>query len=210
VRLSPALFNQFLGSSVRQDFMWRRRSACPCVSASSGAARYDCPVCNGKGHIWASAEVPGWAGMSNQIPKKSATPINWEPGDATLTIPSDSPLYGVRQYDRIRALGSTNPFSEVIVPGRNDKLRMPVVSVSRVFWLATDGETIVEGGIPTVAANGAMTWASGAPPAETSFTVEGTREDEFFVYDSLASDRNSGVSGLPLKLQARKFDLLGR
>lgn len=148
--------------------------------------------------------------MSNQVPKKAMTPINWEAGDAMLTIPAASPLYGLRQYDRLRALNSTNPFSEVIVPGRNDKLRMPVIAVARVFWLAPDGVTIVEGGIPTVAADGAMSWSAGAPPAGSSFTVEGTREDEFFVYTSLPSDRNSGVSGLPLQLQARKFDLLGR
>jgi len=209
-KLSPALFNQFLAGSVRQDFKWRRRSACPCVNAASGQAQYDCPVCNGKGHIWSSTEVDCWAGMANQIPKKSFQPVSWEPGDAVLTIPSDSPLYAARQYDRIRALNSSTTFSEVITPGRNDKLRMPVIEVTRTFWIADDKQTIVEGGIPTVSADGGLSWSSGSPPAGRSFTVEGTRADEFYIYDSLPSDRNSGVSGLPLMLQARNFDLLGR
>lgn len=148
--------------------------------------------------------------MSNQIPRKGFQPINWEPGDAVLTIPADSPLYAAKQFDRIRALGAITPFSEVIVPGRNDHLRQPVLSITRVFWLAADGVTQVDGGFPTVATDGSMTWTSGAPPPGTTFTIEGKRNEEFFVYTSLASHRNSGVCGLPTMLQVRAFDLLGR
>lgn len=213
MRLSPARFNAFLGAggSVTQKFFWRRRSACPCVAESSGQARFDCPICGGKGNIYA-AEVPGWAGMTNQTPQKAQAIFgSWEPGDCVITIPSNSPLYGARRFDRIRADDSTNPFSEVIRPGLNDRVQGKIKSIDRVLWIdPNDNTKIIEGGIPTVAADGSLSWTSGAPPAGVNYTIEGVRYDEFFVWHPLASDRNSGISGLPLKLAARVYDLMGR
>jgi hypothetical protein len=212
MRLSPARFNRFLSGDVHQDFAWRRSYACPCINTTSGSSspREDCQLCNGKGRQW-NAEVSCKAGMTNQTPQKGFAQFGtWESGDATFTIPSSSAMYACGQYDRIRALNSTNPFSYNLVRGDGDKLLGTIVSISRVFWIAQDEVTIVEGGIPTVGADGALTWTTGEPPANVAYSVSGVKYDEFFVYLPLSSDRNSGVSGLPMKLLARVFDLYGR
>lgn len=211
MRFSPARFNAFLNGAVGQAFAWRRRSACPCADPSSGHASFNCQVCSGKGHIWSTCEEQVVAGQSSQSPQKAiATFGNYERGDCTITIPSDSPMYDAGQYDRIRSLASTNRFSEVVRPGLNDRLLGTIVCVDRVFWLDTDDETVVEGRVPTVDENGALIWEHGSPPAGRNYVIEGTRYDEWFVYIPLVTDRNIGVMGLPRKVAARRFDLLGR
>jgi len=211
MRLSATRFNDFLSGAVRQRFTWRRRSACPCIDPSTSAPRYDCPLCRGKGHLWAD-EVEGFAGQSSQSPAKAiATFGSWERGDCTLTLPSNSPIYDAGQYDRIRSLDSVGSFSEVVRPGLNDALLGKVVCLHRVFWLNDGGTAVVEGPVPDLAADGTMTWPNlDGPPEGRQYTVEGERYDEWFVYMPLAADRNSGASGLPRKLAARRLDILLR
>ena len=208
MQLSSGAFNAFLGG-VGQDFQWRRASACPCINPASGAATPNCPFCSGKGVTWA-AEVAGKAGMQQQSPRKQFAMFGvFEPGDATLTIPSNSVLYGAGHLDRFRALNSTNPFSTAMIRGDNDKILGTVQSISRVYWIAAD--VIVEGGIPAVGDDGTLTWTSGEPPAGTAYSISGIKYDEFFVYLSLPSDRNAHAgAALPRKLLARKFDLFNR
>jgi hypothetical protein len=123
VTFSPGAFNNFLNGAVRQLVTWRKRSACPCLSPTSGQADATCPICHGKTHIWA-AEVDGVVGITNQTPQKAMAAFGtWEPGDCTFTIPNNTPLYAARQYDRIRSKDSTNPFSEVMIPGQNRRYR---------------------------------------------------------------------------------------
>lgn len=211
MQLSAQRFNAFLGGAVRQDVLWRRHSACPCVNPASGAADPLCPVCGGTGHSWADP-VPAWAGVTSQSPRRAYAVFGgWELGDAVITIGSDSPLYAAAEFDRIQLLASTTPFSDVRTPGLNDRLRAPVQSISRVFWLSADRSTVVEGSVPTVGADGSLSWPDGGgPPQGVSYTVEGVRFLELYVYGPLASDRNSGAASLPLKLAARNFDLIGR
>ena len=103
MQLSPTAFNAHL-LNIGQRLGWRRAFACPCVNPASGAARQDCPLCRGKGRQWA-AEVIGVAGMQNQSQKKGFAQFGtWEPGDALLTVGSDSPFYDAGQYDRFRAV----------------------------------------------------------------------------------------------------------
>lgn len=207
-RFSPAAFNRLLGGPMRQAFGWRKASSCPCLE--DGQPDPTCALCRGKGRTWA-AEVVGWAGMTSQEPKKATAAFgNWTPGDAVITIPNDSPLYGCGWYDRFRAIDSDTTFSEVVIPDVNDHLLGSIKQITRVFWKNDAGDAYVEGGIPTVATNGALVFASGAPPEGVQFTVEGRRWDELYCYDKLPSDRNVGISGLPLKLNARAFDMFGR
>lgn len=210
MQLSPGAFNAFLGG-IGQDFAWRQSFACPCVNPASGAAKQNCPLCFGKGRQW-SAEVSGKAGMTNQSQKKGFASFGtWEPGDAVLTIGSDSALYAAGQYDRFRAVNSTHVFSHNLMHDGSDKLLGTVVSISRVFWLNSAGTATVEGGIPTVAADGSMTWATGEPSAGAAYSISGVKYDEFFVYMDLPSNRNEHAGAtLPKRLPVRRFDLFGR
>lgn len=210
MELSPSRFNEFLGG-IGQRFAWRQAFACPCVNPASGASKPGCPLCNGKGQMW-SAEVPGVAGMTAQNHKKGFANFGtWEPGDALLTIGSDSKLYGAGHFDRFRAINSTHRFNYVVVPGQNDKLLGTIKSVSRVFWLNSGGTAVVEGGIPAVAADGSLTWTSGAPPAGASYSITGIKYDEYFAYMALPANRNEHQgAALPQKLPVRKWDLFGR
>lgn len=192
---------------------WRQATACPCINPASGAARADCPLCHGKKYQWA-AEVPARCGFQNQNQKKGFAAFGiWEPGDALLTIGSDSPMYATGPFDRYRCKNATSPFSITRVRGEQDFILGTVVSLSRVFFIQQDGTTMTECGIPAIDANGNLTWAAGqvAPPDDTAYSVTGVKYDEYFAYPDFANSRNMHHGArLPKKLLARRFDLYGR
>ena len=202
-------FNDHL-AAMGQDFLWRKASMCPCVNPNSGAAKPNCPICGGKGRSWA-APVKAKAGMaSEKVLRQWAQFGRFEAGDAVLSVPENSPLYEAGQFDRVTMLNATDQFSLVLVRGLNDKINFPVRKVDRVYWIGA-GNVIVEGGIPAVAGNGQLSWASGAPGAGTQYSVSGTRYSEYFVWDDMPGDRNHHYGArLPRKLVVRRFDLFGR
>jgi hypothetical protein len=206
--LAPGAFDRALNGALGQKLGWRKAFSCPCVSANSGAAAPACSICAGKGTYW-QAEIVGTCGLSNQSQGKSFAQFGeWQPGDALLTIPETAPFYLAGQYDRFRALGSIERFSTALTPGLNDKLLGTIVAIDSVQWVVNNA--LVQGAIPTVNADGSLTFATGAPPANTSYVVNGTKSVEFFAYLALPASRNVGVSGLPRKLPIRRFDLFGR
>jgi hypothetical protein len=210
MRLNPAAFNRHL-AHMGQDFIWRRAYACPCRNPNSGAAKPNCKRCFGKGTFWGDP-VPATAGVASQsVTRQFAQFGQWEAGDAVISIPENSPMYEAGRYDRMLMLNSTDRFELPLVRGQNDKVQLPVERFERVFWLAPDGFTIVEGGLPTVSDAGALTWASGEPPVGTNYTITGTRFTEYYVFEQLPSDRGEHHGArLPKRVQARRFDLWGR
>lgn len=215
MRLNPAAFDAFLvtgGDAIGQDFIWRPSRACPCVNANSGAANPKCPQCSGKGRLWL-AGVHAKAGMTaQQNIKKFGQMGLYEMGDATLTIPQASAMYGCDQFDRVVMLNSTERFSLVLKRGgpAEKVFRTRVVSVEPVFWLDDLGQ-VVTGGTPTLALDGTPSWTSGAPPLGTTYTITGVSCDEYFVWNNMVSDRGEHMgAALPRKCIVRKFDLFGR
>lgn len=210
MRLSPTRFNRFI-AHIGQTMRWRRAFACPCTNAYSGAARADCPVCSGKGRTWAGP-LSGRAGVSGlQIQQHWAKFGTPELGDVVITVPSDSALYAMGQFDRVTFSDSSQPFSITLTRGDGDVIDREVAGIDRVFWLAPDGESIVEGGIPTVAADGSLSWEEGEPPMGVEFSITGRRRPEYFVFDNFPQDRahHHGAS-LPRRVVLRVFDLYGR
>lgn len=208
MRFSPSAFNRFL-NDIGQDFSWRKAFACPCVNPNSMQAAPNCPVCGGKGRAWTDAAV-GRSGVAGRDAMKEWAQFGlWDAGDVVLSIPSDSILYDMGQYDRVLMLNRTEPFSMNMIRGMNDLIRFPVVSVDRVFWIA--GGAIVEGEIPAVLPNGMLDWAGNAPPHGVTFSLTGRRTPEYFVYQDMPMDRphHAGMK-LPRKVVIRRFDLYGR
>ena len=211
MRLSPHRFNRHL-NHMGQDFLYRKASLCPCRDEYSGAGKSGCPRCSGKGVFWGSA-IPASAGVASQgVTKQFANFGQWEAGDAVFSIPEDSPMYECARYDRMTMLNSTDGFALALTHGATDeRLYMPVKKVERVFWLGSDGFTIIEGGIPFVGDDGVLTWASGEPPVGTQYSISGCRYTEYFVWEQLPSDRGEHHGArLPKRIQARRFDLFGR
>ena len=208
MKLSPRAFNAHI-RHMGQQVEWRRSFACPCVNAHSGAAKPGCPVCGGKGRAWAApvACVVGVSGQRTQL--AWAKFGQYESGDMVVILPSDSPAYAMGQFDRLRMLNSTDRFSRTLVHG-TERMQFIPKSVSRVFWL-NQANAIVDGGIPTVGTNGALTWTTGEPPAGATYTIEGERYSEYFCFGEYPSDRgiHSGAA-LPRKAVLRNFDLFGR
>jgi len=214
MRLNPGAFNKFLDTGpdhIGQDFLWRRGYKCPCTNPQSGAAKPNCRQCQGKAYFWdAEPGTPARCGMSSQQNLKLWAQFGqYEPGDATLTIPSSSPLYALGRMDRLLMLNSTEDFSATFTRGK-DRFWRKVQSIYRVFWL-DDDQAIVEGSIPTVQSDGDIVFTGDAPPFGRQYNVSGTYFDEYFIWQSLVSDRgeHSGAA-LPKKALARKLDLLGR
>lgn len=201
-------FNSLL-NHVGQDFTWRRAYACPCINPRSGAAKPSCPHCDGKGRLW-DAPVAGKAGIVGRDQLRKFADFGlWDQGDIMLSIPSNSPLYAMGQFDRIAALNRSEPFSANLIRGLNDTLRFPVLSVDRAFWL--DGEHIRDVALPVVNEDGSLTWADGAPPAGVTFSLTGRRTPEYFVYQELPTDRPLHFGEpLPRRVALRRFDLFGR
>jgi len=141
MQLSPGHFNRFL-SGIGQDTLWRKSDACPCISPHSGAANPACPHCSGKGRIWQAA-VSGRVGVSSMHAKRQYAVFGiFEAGDLLLTLPSDSPLYAMGQFDQVRLTGATQPFSVILEKGVRDDLQFHPESIARVFRIS--GTEIVE------------------------------------------------------------------
>lgn len=213
MQLSPGRFNAFL-RGIGQQFMWRRSFVCPNVNPASGAHIPNCQVCGNKPGILWNDEVQGVAGMTSKVSRRVVAQVGiWEPGDAILTIGSDSPLYAMGKFDRVRMLNSTVPFSLILIRGQNDRLPFKVVSFARAFWVTgqSPSQTLVEGGLPTVDDSGNLTWASNGPPNGQSYSLTGVKFDEHFCFQDLPSDRaeHSGAA-LPKRVHLRKFDLFSR
>lgn len=208
MQLNPAAFNSFL-QGIGQSFSWRKASACPCLSLHSKSPRADCLQCHGKGLLWA-APVTGTAGISGQKVQRAWAQFGMaQLGDMVVSIGSDSPLYVIGEFDRVVMLNSSVPFSRVLTRG-NDVLHQTPQVIDSVFWL--DGnQAIVAGGIPAVAGDCSLTWATGAPPDVQQYTMSGRELPEYFVYMDFPSDRSHHHGAdLPVKVVLRKFDLLGR
>lgn len=210
MQLNPKAFNAHL-AAIGQQVTWRRSHACPCVNPNSGASTPGCPICGGRGRFW-DPEVASVIGIASQgVQKRWAQMGRYEAGDAVVAIPENSPAYDAGQFDRVAMLNSTDRFSVPLTRGADDeRLFFRIANIDRVFWLTNGGAPIVDGGIPTVDAQGVLTWVTGAPPAGIQYTVEGSKNSEYFVFDTMPSDRNehSGAR-LPRKAVLRNFDLMG-
>ena len=206
--LSPRRFNRLL-NHMGQDFDWRRAYACPCVNPQSGAARHNCPHCAGKGRLWAGA-VTGRAGIVGRDQMKNFAVFGmWDAGDIMLSIPSDSPLYGIGQFDRVVALNRSEPFSLNLVRGQNDLIRFRPLSIERVFWLVGDVPT--DAGPVELLPDGRLQWGGAAPPMGATYSVTGRRTPEYFCYQELPADRPMHYGApLPRRVTLRRFDLFGR
>jgi hypothetical protein len=213
MRFSRVAFNRHL-ENIGQKVVWRASYACPCVNPTSGAADPRCPLCVGIGRIWEKG-VETVVGVASQ-----KTHERWvkfgrsEVGDMVLSIPESSPMWdGAGQFDRVVSMNGLDGFSEVLTRGATtEKLRVPVNSISRVFWRdRNDPKQIVEGGIPKVDENGRLTWTEKEPPPGTQYSITGDRFSEYFMLDQFPSDRNqhSGVR-LPKNVVLRKWHLYGR
>lgn len=209
MQLDPCAFNRLL-AGIGQDVLWRRSYLCPCVNPHSGASKPNCPRCSGKGRFWDPPVASRVGVPSTRVQREWAQFGRYESGDMVLSIPSDQPIYEMGEFDRVTALNSSDVFQLPMVRGQNDLVRFPVLSITRVFWLAQNGE-VVEGALPEVAPNGALSWVMGGPPPGTQYTVCGLRYAEYYCYMELPSDRGEhGGALLPRKVALRKFDLFGR
>lgn len=211
MRLQPDAFNKFL-AGIGQKISWRKSHACPCVDKNSGAAKSSCPVCGGKGRFW-DAAVGGVIGIASQkVQARWAQSGRYEAGDAVVVIPENVACYDAGKFDRFTMLNSTDRFSLPLTRGApSERILFQVEKVDRVFSLTNGGLPLVEWGIPTVAANGTLSWSSGAPTTGVQYAIEGTKFSEYYVFDNLPSDRNqhSGAR-LPRNAVLRNFDLYSR
>lgn len=213
MQFSPTAFNQFL-AGIGQAYNWYQSFACPCINPHSGAAKPGCPLCFGKGRQF-SAPVEGVAGISGARTQREWAQFGvYERGDIVVTIPENTALYQIGQFDRVTALNANNPFSLVLTSGSvgTERLNFSVQAITRVFWLTPDGSAVVEGGTPTVNADGTLSWPNGGqPPAGIQYTITGTKLLDYFCFGDFPSNRaHNGGLRLPRKVILRDFDLFNR
>lgn len=212
MKLNPAEFNTWL-RAVGQRVKWREASVCPCRNEFSGAAEATCPLCHGKGWLWAAA-VDGVIGIPRQDVNRFVKEFGtYEAGDMAIAVGSDSPLYGMGRFDRVVLMNSTDRFERFLVRGENDVVDAPVAQITRCYWRNPTGTALEEGAIPAWdPVTKALTWEDGeGPPIGQQYAIIGTKYDEYFIFDRMPSDRNEhqGLQ-LPKRVPLRKFDLFGR
>lgn len=212
MRLSPTRFNRFL-NKIGQSVSWQRASDCPCRDSSSGAARYNCANCHGTGVLWADPATGVVALTGQKLQLAWAQFGLWEQGDVVVSLPSDSPVYAMGQFDRVRFLDSSRPFSSVLTHrDAGDTLGPGVTVIDRVFWLDQD-EAIVEPALPALdTVTGNLDWSGTTAPADgQQFSVTGRRQPEYFCWGEYPQDRaHQHGDALPRRVVLRRFDLFGR
>lgn len=208
--LNPAAFNQLL-NTLGEDFMWRRAHACACLDRASGAPKARCPACGGKGRLW-EPPVKAHAGVASSSNQQQWAKMGlWQQGDLVLSIPEDSPMYEVAQFDRAECLTSFDDFSLPLIHGdATERVVGRVESVRRCFTLV--GADMVDLSLPVIDADGRVTFPSGGGPAlDQSYTITGTRRTEYYCFGAFSNDRfKQHGARLPRKMVMRRFDLLGR
>lgn len=213
MRLNPSRFNRHL-RNIGQEVAWRRSFSCACADPLTGAPDPKHALCAGKGRLWADpVQTTVGVAKQNVEPEQAALGV-YDTGDMVMTVGSDSPMWAdAGRFDRVVLLNSTDVFSQPLQRGApHERLLFQVQSFSRCFWLSPDRSSIIEGGLPVVDDNGNLSWPNGdGPPLGRQYSLTGSRFDEYFIIDSLPSDRNehSGYQ-LPKRIQMRKWDLFGR
>ena len=211
MRFNPSAFDRHL-NNIGQTVLWRRSYGCACVNPSSGSPDPKHALCHGKGRIWDSP-IETITGVANQATTAEwAQSGQWESGDMVLSIPQSSPLWDAGQFDRVVMLNSDDVFSQPLVRGApTERLLFAANAITRVFWLHATTRLIAEGGIPTIDANGIPSWETGAPPVGTTYSITGTKLNEYFIWGKYPSDRNEHAGmRLPKRTIMRKWDLFGR
>jgi hypothetical protein len=212
MQLNAEAFARHLDGFAEQ-FKYRKAYACPCLNPTSSAPQANCPACLGKGWLWSLPIDADCAVASSKVQLEWSKMGNWESGDLVLSIPYTSVLYGIAQFDRVVQLTSTDERALVLVRGsERERLQGAVKQVLRTFWFADDGQTPVEGGIPTVGGDGRLAWpATGAPPAGKKYSITYCRYTEYYCFGEFSNDRKKhGGALLPRRVVLRRFDLLGR
>jgi hypothetical protein len=164
----------------------------------------------GVGVIW-DGPVDAMVALAGQKVQRGWAQFGfYEQGDVVLTLQSDSPAYDMGERDRVVFVQSSMPFSVVRTNTGAQKLEFPVATIESVLWL--DGAGVrVDGALPAVAADGTLTWASGAPPADTQYSITGRKRPEYFCWGDFPQDRaHHGGLPLPRRVVLRRFDLFGR
>lgn len=207
--LSPLHFNRFL-AKMGQDVEWRRATDCPCRNPRSGGANPACPICGGIGQVWSNSQAGTIALTGQEIQRQWAALGMWESGDVVVTIPSDSPLYGVGEFDRVRFIQSTEPFSRVLVRGSETLHLVSVAAIEQAVMIQNGA--LVQLPKPTLTAQGQLQWPPGeGPPLGAPYTLVGRAHPEYFVWGNFPQDRaHHHGRDLPRRVVLRRFDLFGR
>jgi len=208
VKLSPKKFNRFV-ARIGQNVSWKRAYDCPCKDPNSGAASYDCLICDGVGHVWDDALPCNLALSGQKIQRQWADFGAWENGDVVVTIGSDSPVYKAGEFDRITLEDSSAPFSITKIHDGSERLPFKIVVIDRIFWL-DDESNIINGEIPTVDVDGSLTWIV-SPPSGIQYSITGRRRPEYYMYQEFPQDRaHFQGAALPRRVVLRSFELMSK
>lgn len=214
MRFNPTAFNRHL-VNIGQRMLWRRSYACACANPLTGAADPKHALCGGKGRIW-DDPVETICGVSKQAVTAEMVDAGvYDSGDMTMSVPENSPMWeSAGRFDRVTLLNSTDVFSQPLMRGgpMPERLLFSVEKLTRCFTLDPVTRGIVENALPSIDTDGMIVFAPGdEPPLGASYSLTGTKFDDYYIFDQLPSDRNehSGMR-LPKRVQLRKWDLFGR
>lgn len=205
MNLDPGDLNALL-DEMGQDVQWRRAHACPCVNPSSGQAKSSCGHCRGKGRLWQHPVTARTGVAGGTVQTKWFNFGAYATGDIVVSVPSDSPLYAIGPHDRVLFLNRTEPFSQNVVKGVNERMNFAVVDLEKVLYL--DGANLVDAPLPLIMPDGSLDWSGVELPDGVTFSITGRRRAEYFCLPDTPWDRphHAGAT-LPRKVVLRRFDM---
>lgn len=212
MKFSPGRFNGLI-ANIAQQVAWWKTDRCPCRDPYSGGPTQGCPSCGGRGWLW-NAQTAGTLFLSGmKVQSQWATFGLYQTGDVSVTLPSNSSVYALKDMDRVRFTDSSAGVNQTFTHGVDDTvLPFQLTSIDRVFVL--NGSQLPQDlTTPTIHSDQTLTWASGQEPAAgQQYTLTGRARPEYFVaYSSVEQDRahHRGFA-LPRRIILRRFDLFGR
>jgi hypothetical protein len=200
-----APYTNVLSGSLGTRLQWEKWHRCPCTG-HEGAARRDCPICNGEGGIFDPPSAifrAGLTGVSAKQLENLRTKLG--PGligDASVSIPANAPAYGlVTGGDRFLAVDALDPFEWVLTP--NTPVRLPSGAVAgSVFGLTTGGLALIPISLPAAGADGRI--------VVTQNTVIRMRAPRRFQVVADIGRLRSWIPGLPEPFLLKQIDLTTR
>ena len=200
-----ASFTNVLSGSLGSRLQWEKWHRCPCTG-QEGAARRDCPLCNGEGGTFDPLSAIFRAGLTG-VSAKQLDQLRTKlgpglVGDASVSLPANSPAYGlVASGDRFLAVDALDPIEWVLTP--NTPVRLPSGAVvNQVFALGPQGASLEAAALPAAGTDGRIV-------VSQNLAVRFNAPRRFQVVADMGKLR-SWIPGLPEPFLLKQIDLTTR
>jgi hypothetical protein len=134
----------------------------------------------------------------------------YETGDVVVSIGSDSPVYTIREFDKLVFVNSVEQFSSVMTKTANSVEPAPyydILSISSLFYLNISSAIVNVSGVTFNNSNKTLDFSDNSIPVGTQYSITGTRCPSYYMYMDFPQVRyHHHGSLLPKRVVLRKWN----